>query len=134
MIDRLPYALSKGVTAMREGLELTDTWELLGWLFEEDAEYCDLNFIPWFNAAERLRYRKDEPWCLVWHERRQKANPDIIACASPEDSVSDAENACLLHRLAAILCDDAEAFRVLHWCVHNLAESKKNNATQQFNR
>jgi hypothetical protein len=25
-----------------------------------------------------------------------------------------------LHRLAAILADDAEAFRVLHWCVDNL--------------
>jgi hypothetical protein len=105
MIDRLPYTLTAGVTATREGLEITDT--VLSMFFRErhTAAYGGY-FIRWRYAAERLRYRDGEPWCA-------EGDYDEIVCV--RGSALPPEYA--LHRLAAILCDDAEAFRVLHWCV-----------------
>jgi hypothetical protein len=68
--------------------------------------------IPWPDAAERLRYREGAPWCNVMQGFRDWFP---IVCKSRKENAN--ELLFPLHRLAAILCDDAEAFRVLHWCV-----------------
>jgi len=116
---QLPYTLTNGVTATREGLVFEDT-KLAMFIVDEhddnDLEYGILGAqgrlyrIPWPDAAKRLRYREGENYCDVLDDGVG------IHCYLP-DGPSDYTK---LHRLAAILCDDAEAFRVLHWCVYNL--------------
>ena len=69
--------------------------------------------IPWPDAAERLRYREGEPWCFAYI--------DEIMCVDANQMPDPVDDYTLpLHRLAAILCDNGEKFRVLHWCLHNL--------------
>jgi len=43
----------------------------------------------------------------------------IISHCFPYDK-SLSETMISLHSYAVILCDDAEAFCILHWCIHNL--------------
>ena len=121
MIDKLPCQLTKGVTATREGLVAHDDY---GTLFCDDGEeewyekYEEYNgatvrrLIPWPDAAERLRYRDGEPWCVD----SERDNGLICDTTTPAYHGTPS----YLHRLAAILCDDAQAFLVLHWCVTNL--------------
>ena len=72
--------------------------------------------VPWPDAAKLLQYREGEPWCVAkgeWNKSKE------LVCGS--DYWPEIHEVEPLHRLAAILCDDAEAFRVLHWCVTNLS-------------
>jgi hypothetical protein len=120
--NKLPILLSTGVTATIEGLEITDT-ATAGHFAVRHSAYGGY-LIPWLDAAERLRYREGEPWCtssdgsylvdIVCREPRRKAGgiTGYIFGQPIKDNP--------LHRLAAILCDDADGFRVLHWCVTNL--------------
>ena len=103
MIDRLPYELTTGVTATREGLVFD---EPAMWI-REAFEHHGRRLVEWPDAAEQLRYRAGEPWC---HD-----SITCIFCVRADDT---RDTWIGLHRLAAILCDDAEAFRVLHWCVY----------------
>ena len=126
MIEKLPYTLTKGVTATREGLEIEDM-KLTMFIVDEhddnDLEYAipggevgvRLYRIPWPDAAERLRYREGENWA-------QLMNNHIVIEPGKYNPFSDLP---VLHRLAAILCDDAEAFRVLHWCVTSMLQEIK---------
>jgi hypothetical protein len=101
----LPYTLTAGVVATPEGL--TGDVERIGRLLDLTPEReMEPPVVPWSDAAEQLRYREGEPWCA-------EGDYDEIVCV--RGSALPPEYA--LHRLAAILCDDAEAFRVLHWCV-----------------
>jgi hypothetical protein len=108
MIDRPPYTLTTGVTATREGLRVAD------WRVREliDDHRWPEGVVPWLTVAQCLRYREGEPGiqCDPW------GNLSLIASSESANLLSER-----LHRLAAIICDDAEAFRVLHWCVENLA-------------
>ncbi len=118
MDSKLPYTLTKGVTATREGLVTngyygqiitemtTEEWEDT---YEGEGGW---GLIPWPDAAEQLRYREGEPWCWADHKIS-----NAISCSNELLLIRDNEYPVSLHRLAAILCDDAEAFRVLHWCV-----------------
>ena len=125
MIDKLPYELTKGVTATREGLYLAPSWSGIiemycatdedeSWVIPDEAIVtAEGNALwPWTDAAERLRYREGEPWCVD----SERDNGLICDTTTPAYHGTPS----YLHRLAAILCDDAEAFRVLWWCVTNL--------------
>lgn len=125
MIDKLPYTLTTGVTATREGLVMHDSippmYDVLRAIITPEpmiAPHEDGTRVytwPWPDVAHRLRYREGEPWCHVYTD--EDGDEDIVCrFGTPWPGIADG----LLHRLAAILCDDAEAFRVLHWCVSNL--------------
>lgn len=111
-LSRLPYKLTTGVTATREGLITaygTDACEVFR-DYGTRAETSEGVFTLWPDAADLLRYRDGEPWCYDFH--------GSIACGKP--GVPEARYISYrLHRLAAILCDDAEAFRALHYCIMN---------------
>ena len=121
MIDKLPYTLTKGVTATQEGLLVTSyhgqiVTQLTTEEWEDEYEgNTGWGLIPWRDAAERLRYREGEPWS---HAAADNTGI-IVGCYKPLYS----GDGYLLHRLAAILCDGSEEFRVLHWCVHNLGQA-----------
>ena len=107
----LPVELGTHATAYAEHLFVSHTGrDMLG---------CRYRQVPWPLAARVLRYREAEPWCVDSY-RDNGLVCDITTPAYHGESA-------YLHRLAAILCDDSEAFRVLHWCVHNLGG---NHATQ----
>jgi hypothetical protein len=114
MLDRLPYTLTTGVTATREGLAFVDGTDLADLLFGTVKVKVDIHDESWLwrweYVAERLRYRDGEPWCAAEVKGLYCGSRPILHHGYPE----------ALHRLAVILCDNAEAFRVLHWCIHNL--------------
>ena len=110
----LPVQLSEGVTATRGGLWIRDglpvaTPDLFAdyWWWPNDATSC----ISWADAAEHLQYQEGEPWCVD----SERDNGLICDATTPAYHGTPS----YLHRLAAILCDGADEFRVLHWCVHN---------------
>jgi len=110
------YRLSEGVTATREGLEFASPLMVTVEYFPYDISDIDEPVtITWPDAAERLQYREGEPWCF-WHNETDTGEAVVELASHPNCR----ELFPTLHRLAAILCDDAEAFRVLHWCIHNL--------------
>ena len=125
MIDRLPHELSEGVTATRDGLWIADalrytehlaqffthTQKTATWVSYIPRPY--MLFVTWPDAAEGLRYRKGEPWCKALFDQL-----NAIECVGTERLPRKSTPA--LSRLAAILCNDADAFRVLHWCIYNL--------------
>ena len=134
MIDRLPYKLSKGVTATIDGIFLDDGVRVTkdglaeddsvkNGIYESIFSFVDgvstaylKPMIGWDEARVLLRYREGEPWAST--ETSSRSIVSGIHRWGFMDSYA------MLHRLAAILCDDAEAFRVLHWCVENLGVSK----------
>ena len=117
MIDKLPYQLTEGVTATREGIVFQMEHVLYPWckVFGRSTGMRGKSLLPWPDAAKRLRYREGEPWCLPCYD-----DPRDIQCVSAKVSARETAQLTFLHRLAAILCDDAEALLVLHWAVHNL--------------
>jgi len=109
MRDPLPRQLSTGVTATREGLVI-EREGLLTVIGARSAELRGIPAICWQAAHELLSYRDGEPWCRAeW--------PGIYGGTEP---LVEALHDEVLHRLAAILCDGAEEFRTLHWCIINL--------------
>ncbi len=108
ILNQLPRQLTHGVTATREGLEITDT--VLSMFFRERHTAYGGYFITWRYVAERLRYREGEPWCFI-------NGSGVMVC---DIYYFGQDTTVALHRLAAIFCDNAEAFRVLRWCIHNL--------------
>ena len=117
MIDKLPYQLTEGVTATREGIVFQMEHVLYPWckVFGRSTGMRGKSLLPWPDAAKRLRYRDGQPWCMVleWETSDGGLVPMIVCGTETADGYA-------LQRLAAILCDDAEAFRMLHWCVNNL--------------
>ena len=125
-----PCRLSEGVVATITGIffaadtpspfikwlggGLDDEYHIHDFEFLYEDVYVDEDedgyFWAWPDAVERLRYREGEPWCIE--------DPMRGGIFCPDWGPQTARDG--LHRLAAILCDTAEAFRVLHWCVHNL--------------
>ncbi len=119
MFSKLPYQLTAGVTATREGLVVGRYEEIpynatSTWPASQDWK-TDTVIISWPDAAERLRYQESEPWCGLTESDDYEWT---MWCETGLPNAHGREYA--LHRLAAILCDDADAFRVLHWCVKNL--------------
>lgn len=124
MIDQLPYTLTEGVTATREGLVIRKwqerTWRDMGFsgariecLERDDIGCIDTAIImSWPDAAERLQYRDGEPYCESFISFGRAGN--LICCPSGEGAASAGIQ---LHRVATILCDDAEGFKILHWCI-----------------
>ena len=123
-IDKLPYTLTKGVTATREGLWIRDGLPVATPDWFADYRWWPndaTSRIAWPDAAERLQYREGEPWCqLSEFEHLDIGNTHVNIVCFPGNFYTDKPS---LHRLAAILCEDADAFRVLLWCVHNLGEN-----------
>ena len=118
--DQLPYELCEGVVATVEGLYLyhpvsavVSTFKnvILNFGFDVDGE--PRVYWTWQDAARHLQYKIDDPgiafiedsmaswWQLIPKDTRYYNNAEVIR----------------LHRYAAILCDDAEAFRVLYQCI-----------------
>ena len=124
MLDKLPYQLTTGVTATQDGLELSDHMqEVVCAIGATLTTYCTkrdcLGYClqwktswDWFHVSELLRYRQGEPGIVVQGGTGYLVQSDAELIASFDFA---------LHRLAAILCDDADAFRVLHWCLCDLA-------------
>lgn len=122
MLDRLPYELTKDVTATREGLRIgirnQPAMASLLSAIGRSRIYTGMQTVfPWEYLKPVLRYRKGEPWCAPVGGG--------IVCGMT--NLIDQDRDGVLLRLAAILCDDAEAFRVFHWCIHNLPERKESN-------
>ena len=113
MDSKLPYTLTKGVTATREVLVI-EWGNPIATFFDNARKELGKSewLVPWPDAAARLRYQESEPWCWADHKIS-----NAITCSNELLLIRDNEYPVSLHRLAAILCDDAEAFRVLHWCV-----------------
>jgi hypothetical protein len=120
MIDRLPYTLTTGVTATREGLVAHDNFNCFlcddgeeEW-YERYDEYqgrWGLRLVPWPDVAERLRYRKGEPGAivLIWTSK-------VVS----RGFVTIVEHRGDLNYIASIIAPLPDAFRVLHWCIENL--------------
>lgn len=110
MLDKLPYQLTAGVTATREGLVFVDGTDLADLLFgtvKVKVDIYDESWLwRWTDVVERLRYRDGEPWV---YER----DDGLLQIGIGDGVWAD----YALHRISAILCDNAKAFRVLHWCV-----------------
>lgn len=122
MLDRLPHKLSKGVTATYAGLQFDamDYQAVIAASFFGDygVKVPDAVIdVPWDIAFEILQYRAGEPWCFGDRILRALVCPEFV----PKKDYTR------LHRLAAILCFDAKAFYVLHWCIYNLPEKKESN-------
>ena len=125
MLEKLPYPLSEGVTATREGLRLDDrltevigAWiqddpfVTLGWEHKEHGRLiCD--YWLWPDAAKVLCYRAGEPW-IDWDNNAAYMMP------SHTRPFAGAIARGVLYRVAALLCDEEEAFRVLNWCITEL--------------
>jgi hypothetical protein len=118
ILSRLPHTITKGVTATREGLvfdrqnvsqPLGDADLRIFSAWEVNTEQ-GLYRVRWPDAAERLRYREGEPWCQVVYKNLYFGGCDDGPCSDIP----------VLHRVASLLCDDAESFTILHWCVRNL--------------
>jgi hypothetical protein len=113
MIDKLPYTLTEGVTATRKGLMIDGISANGIWLFFRTTSHMTIKrnvIIAWPDAADRLRYREGEPACSAYGHQIVTHNSTFPPIVQDRG----------LHRIAAILCDDAEAFSVLHWCIHNM--------------
>jgi hypothetical protein len=110
----LPCKLTTGITATRGGLlfdaYVWDAFHTAGYFGQYGVDTPSARIlIPWPEVAEKLRHRGGEPWCSAWKN-------DTIRCAVfPTPTPLE-----ILHRLAAILCDDAQAFQVLYWAIDNL--------------
>jgi hypothetical protein len=136
---QLPYTLTKGVTAMRKGLVFESAivrridganhWDETVGLLNALQQIGKLQaykngtsgVVRWPDAAARLRYREGEPWCGLTEGDDYEWS---MWCEIGLPNAHGREYA--LHRIAAILCDDANAFRMLHWCVENLGGEEKN--------
>lgn len=122
LLDRLPYELSRGVTAIREGLCidcLHRPW--LSWILNHEyirvpkEELCkDALLWPWPHAAESLRYRDGEP--IVW-----TANDMLVTINYSEWSINHAHGIAL-DRVSAMLHKDADGFRILYACIEELGD------------
>lgn len=121
------YRLSEGVYATRDGLFFSGNMSdllsaaVIAWDYPADHSFQCGHLFPWDTAAERLRYQEGQPWCRV------KSKLDIgIEClpGSPHERLGTMPHRKekALDRFAAILCDDAFAFRVLYWCITELGE------------
>jgi len=121
MIDKLPYTLTDGVTATRDGLVVDAAVNQIAYHVLDGPELFDSPecLITWPDAAERLRYREGEPYVSVTETDDFEW---VMWCETHIPNAHGRQYA--LHRLAAIICDDAEAFRVLHWCAKNLGGNK----------
>ena len=127
MIDRLPYQLTEGVTATREGLDVhIDHWtQIINGLGLEPVIQFAITasggrIIPWPDARRTLRFCKGKPWATV----SDRDDDMAIACGYGDPHEwGGIDAAYVLHRLAVFIADDAEAFRMLHWGVSNLQES-----------
>lgn len=134
MIGKLPFTLTAGVTATREGLliDASETGSGLVRFFGSARRvvkstirqltpydyYTETAYLVlWRDAAKHLRYQEGQPWITLNSAGSEGEFYCVPANAEIEDK--DIESG-MLHRLAAIICDDAAAFRVLHWCATNL--------------
>jgi len=117
VIERLPYTLTNGVTATRDGLKIDASVNPIAYyIMGGPGLYRIPDFtISWSDVAECLRYREGGPWCAC------NGRNGLFHCGTAALSDEDGDKQGALHRFAAILCDGAEAFRVLHWCLHNLS-------------
>lgn len=124
MIDKLPYTLTKGVTAAREGLVIEKNAVIAQAIMLAESHQPQImvgmqTAFRWPDAAERLRYREGEPYCELYIGELGRTG--FLRCEPP---FTNPGNDCIaLHRLAAILADDAEGFRILWWCIHNLCNT-----------
>lgn len=115
----LPCRLSEGITATWEGLSIdaiksdATIYRAIIWWAQED-NLMQTTTILWPDVAERLRYREGEPWCT----------PEESDIFCGYGNRGPYESSSVLHRLAVILCDDADAFRVLYWCAHSLGDER----------
>lgn len=112
MIDRLPYQLTEGVTATREGL-----------VFEGEAMWKREAFpnhgwrlVGWSEASEVLTYREGKPGVVAAFTLRGPSR-EILAVAADGRPAGDPA----LSEVAFLFVGGrTESFLVLHWCIHNL--------------
>lgn len=129
LLDNLPYELTEGVIATTDGLHITD--DLLSRVILEAPLLPELTqwqwrLVSWPDAAERLHYREGEPWCtssdggftreIVCHSAKRK--PIGVIGFIFGEPIKDNP----LHRLAAIICEDADAFHILYDCIEEFGD------------
>lgn len=125
VIDQLPHTLTTGVVATREGLVIdaeADTPVIHALLLQGLSSQFAWYVMPWPDAAERLRFVVGAPGLGLRDDDYDSLTFEMM---KPNIRYYRSDEIGRLHRLAAILCDDAEAFRVLHWCVHNLTDQNQ---------
>lgn len=115
MRNRLPYVLTTGITATREGLQFRSPLMVTVEYFRYDIETSidEPLTISWPDVAERLQYREGLPSIMY-----DAMYNDIFLRESSWNFIDRPER-LMLHRLAAILFDGVEGFKILYWCIHN---------------
>ena len=114
MIDILPYQLTKGVIATRDGLDMSNAAK---WMMEPLApNMCGSHryswTIPWPDVSKVLYYQEGKP--ITWTTNTMELTVNYSSW-TPNHA-----HGIALDRISAMLTRDAEAFRVLHWCVTEL--------------
>jgi len=117
----LPYTLSEGVQATHEGVRISVNASIamsamLAACGHEKISTGLQTLIEWPDVVQVFRYREGEPWC---HAETGSA---VVICVSPEYADVAPIIRTKLRRLAAIIVDDAEAFRVLHRCIKEFSD------------
>lgn len=114
MIDKLPYEITDGFKAAQEGLVFPDS--VPSWIADDlipTTYYSDLGYVmPWPEVADWVRV-KPVGKCAVLTDSGQ-----IVLKGNGESWAARYR----LDRVAFLLVDDADAFRILHWCAHVLSD------------
>ena len=131
--DQLPYELCDGVVATVDGIEPVLEKLPLIEAIKEDTRLTNgprrrvaghgvdwRTYWSWEDVAKVLQYKKNKPGITLCEEGL--TNYWWLVPAT-HVFYSDFEVA-RLHRYAAILCDDAEAFRVLYQCIKEFGDAR----------
>ena len=127
-IDFVSHRLSNGVEARADALYLSiHTGAIIDWWFDFPDSPAQLIALlpweadswaykwPWEEAAKYLRYEKGKPWIMRSDTEYGRRGSALICGTKPKKEQHPTRR--LLNRIAAILCDDDEGFKVLHWCL-----------------
>ena len=123
--DTVSHRLSNGVEARSDGLHMhIDIVCIVELWFRAKADlvltaqgnsmYC----WPWKEAAKYLCYEEGKPWLMRSDTEYGRGGSALICGTKPKKEQPPTRR--LLNRIAAILCDDEEGFKILHWCLTTL--------------
>ncbi len=120
MLEKLPYPLSEGVTATREGLVVDDEhthWFVeLFWLLPDYATF-GAPLYEWQLMAERLRCPLDAPGVVLIDNG---ADPPQWHLLIANERFFSSHEVGRLSRPACLLFNGPDGFRVIHWCITEL--------------
>lgn len=119
LLSRLPYELTDGVTATREGIDfyVADPFWMMFHIDDDDVRCTPDGTITlfWPDVRERLQYREGEPYAVPSGRKIVCFAAGINIVQPPEwempPRLSDLAN--------MLVRGDAEAFRILHACIND---------------